>query len=135
VTITPDTNVLVRALVRDEKAQARLAVKLLSGAGRIAISSACLCELGWVLRSVYSFSRSEIADAIHHLLEAENIVSNRAAAEVGLSLLRSGGDFSDGVLAYEGQSLGGELFVSFDNKAVSLLRKLGHKAEVLSRLS
>jgi predicted nucleic-acid-binding protein len=132
VTITPDTNVLVRALVRDEKAQARLAVKLLSGAGRIAISSACLCELGWVLRSV---SRSEIADAIHHLLEAENIVSNRAAAEVGLSLLRSGGDFSDGVLAYEGQSLGGELFVSFDNKAVSLLRKLGHKAEVLSRLS
>ncbi len=29
----------------------------------------------------------------------------------------AGGDFADGVIAYEGRWLGGETFVSFDRKA------------------
>ena len=32
----------------------------------------------------------------------------------GLSALQSGGDFADGVIAYDGPWLDGEIFVSFD---------------------
>ena len=46
--------------------------------------------------------------------------------------LEAGGDFADGVIAYEGRWLGGETFVSFDRKAVSLLSQHGEAAQLLS---
>ncbi|EGG79200.1 transposase subfamily [Gluconacetobacter sp. SXCC-1] len=56
---------------------------------------------------------------------------NRPAVEAGLALLEAGGDFADGVIAHEGVWLGGETFVSFDKKAVSLLKKQGEKTRLL----
>ena len=53
-----------------------------------------------------------------------NVVMNRPAVEAGLSVLDAGGDFADGIIAYEGNWLGGEEFVSFDSKAVSGLQSL-----------
>jgi predicted nucleic-acid-binding protein len=44
----------------------------------------------------------------------------------------AGGDFADGVIAYEGSWLGGETFISFDKKAVSLIARLGLKAKLLA---
>jgi predicted nucleic-acid-binding protein len=41
------------------------------------------------------------------------------------------GDFADGVIAYEGAWLGGETFVSFDKKAVALLKAQGQTARWL----
>jgi hypothetical protein len=37
----------------------------------------------------------------------------------------AGGDFADGLIAYEGNWLGAETFVSFDKRAVSLITKQG----------
>ena len=48
-----------------------------------------------------------------------------------MSLLEAGGDFADGVIAYEGNWLGAETFVSFDKKAVALLGTLGQSARLL----
>ena len=45
--------------------------------------------------------------------------------------LEAGGDFADGVIAYEGCWLGGETFVSFDKKAVTLLTAAGQSARLL----
>ena len=56
---------------------------------------------------------------------------NRPAVEAGLSIIAAGGDFADGVIAYEGNWLGGETFVSFDKKAVSLLTAQGHPSRLL----
>jgi predicted nucleic-acid-binding protein len=55
-----------------------------------------------------------------------------AAAELGLQILAAGGDFADGLIAFEGQWLGGESFVSFDRKAVTLLEKQGQAARLLA---
>ena len=44
------------------------------------------------------------------------------------ALLDSGGDFADGVIAFEGELLGGQAFVSFDPQAVNLLK--AHKRKV-----
>ena len=44
------------------------------------------------------------------------------------ALLDSGGDFADGVIAFEGELLEGQEFVSFDPQAVNLLK--AHKRKV-----
>jgi predicted nucleic-acid-binding protein len=97
--------------------------------GAIAVSS--LCEFVWVLRSVYRFRPSDIAKAIRTLLAAENVETNRLVVDAGLALLDAGGDFADGVIAYEGSWLGAETFVSFDKKAVEMLREQGIAGRVL----
>ena len=56
---------------------------------------------------------------------------NRPAADAGLSMLKAGGDFADGLIAYEGAWLGGDTFVSFDKQAVSLLSDQGKRAKLL----
>jgi predicted nucleic-acid-binding protein len=131
VRVAVDTNVLVRAVVRDDPDQARVAAQVLTEAELIAVAMPCLCELVWVLRRVYGFEASEVARAIRALLAVHNVEVNRPAAEAGLSLLEAGGDFADGVIAYEGRWLGGETFVSFDRAAVSLLTEKGESARLL----
>lgn len=69
--------------------------------------------------------------AIRTLLSTANVEMNRPAVETGLSVLEAGGDFADGIIAYEGHWLGGEAFVSFDKKAVTLLAVQGQSAYLL----
>ena len=129
--IAVDTNVLVRAAVRDDVGQADAATKLMARAKMVAIAVPCLCEFVWVLRSVYRFQSSDIAKAIRTLLAAENVETNRPAIDAGLAVLEAGGDLADGVIAYEGRWLGGETFVSFDKKAVEMLTAQGISARLL----
>jgi predicted nucleic-acid-binding protein len=130
--ITVDTNILVRAVVRDDERQARTASKLLKEADLIAVSLPCLCEFVWVLRRVYNFGQQDVSAALEALLNASNVTVNRPAVDAGLSLFNEGGDFADGLIAYEGNWLGGETFVSFDKKAVSLIAKQGQQAKLLT---
>ena len=132
MSITVDTNVLVRALVRDDRKQAETAIAILRGSELIVLTLPCLCEFAWVLRSVYDFDRSDIGASIERLFRAPNVVVDAPAVEAGLKILAAGGDFADGVIAYEGSWLGGETFVSFDKKAVALLKSQGQKARLLA---
>lgn len=129
--VAVDTNVLVRAVVRDHPAQARAATRLLTDAELIAVALPCLCEFVWVLLRVYGLQPADAAAAIRALLAAANVETNRPAVEAGLSVLDAGGDFADGAIAYEGNWLGGESFVSFDKRAVTLLKAQGQSARVL----
>jgi predicted nucleic-acid-binding protein len=129
--VAVDTNVLVRALVGDDPAQARIATEVLTDAELIAVALPCLCELVWVLLRVYRFQGADAAAAIRALLAAANVEMNRPAAEAGLRVLEAGGDFADGAIAYEGNGLGGETFVSFDKKAIALLTAQGQSARLL----
>lgn len=129
--VVVDANVLVRAVMRDDAAQARAAAKLLTHADVIAVALPCLCEFVWVLRKVYSLQTDDIAAAIRALLAAANVQVNRPAVEAGLSMLEANGDFADGVIAYEGTWLGGETFVSFDKQAVALLTAQGQLARLV----
>ncbi len=129
--VTVDTNVLVRAVVQDEPLQAQAAVKILTDATLIAVALPCLCEFVWVLRKVYAFQAADAALAIRALSATANVEMNRPAVEAGLAVLDAGGDFADGVIAYEGQWLGAETFVSFDKKAVALLIARGQAARQL----
>lgn len=129
--ITVDTNVLVRSCVRDDPAQASIAAKILTDAVLIAIALPCLCEFVWVLRKVYSIEIGDVISAIRALMASENVEMNRPVVEAGLKVLSAGGDFADAVIAFEGNWLGGETFVSFDKKAVALLCAQGQEARLL----
>ena len=129
--ITADTNVLVRALTEDHAEQSKTARLALSKAEIVALTMPTLCELVWVLRA-YEIQPSDIAGTIRDLLNSANVVVNRPAAEAGLALLDAGGDFADGVIAYEGNWLGANTFVSFDRKAVKLIEAQGQLVRLLS---
>lgn len=116
--ITADTNLLVRVLVGDDPEQAASARRVLLDADLVAAPVTALCELCWVLSRRYGVTRSELVKAIRTLIEADNVVVDRRAVDAGLLFLESGGDFADGVIAYEGARLGGVTFVSFDREAV-----------------
>ena len=97
----------------------------------IAIPLSCLCELTWVLRSVYNLDRDAIAAAIFALVHASNVAMNRPAVEAGLAVQNEGGDFADGVIAHEGRFLGGEVFASMDKRAASLIERQGYKTHLV----
>jgi predicted nucleic-acid-binding protein len=132
--ITADTNVLVRALTEDDAEQSKAAQIALSRADVVALTIPALCELVWVLRS-YRIPSSDIAGTIRGLLNGTNTIVNRLAAQAGLAVLDAGGDFADGAIAYEGNWLGADTFVSFDKKAVKLIKAQGRSALLLSQAS
>jgi len=129
--LVADTNVLVRAVVRDDERQAAVARRQLSQASLIAVPLPTLCEFVSVLRKLYGFERSDVIAALRALCETANVVVDGPAIDAGLATFEAGGDFADGVIAFEGERLGGETFVSFDRKAVALLTRLGRKAKLL----
>jgi predicted nucleic-acid-binding protein len=132
VRITADTNVLVRAVTGDQPEQSRVARAALQRAEIVAIPISTLCELVWVLSHGYKHSSSNVAEAIRRLINGANAVVNQPAVEAGMAMLNVGGDFADGVIAYEGNWLGADTFVSFDKRAVKLLETQGKSARLLT---
>ncbi|KAA9010850.1 type II toxin-antitoxin system VapC family toxin [Sphingobium limneticum] len=123
--ITADTNVLLRLILADDETQSLIAVETMERAKLVAVSIHTLCELVWVMERLYKTARPDIAIAIRALIDAENVVINRPMVEAGLTVLDAGGDFADGVIAFDGRFHGGETFVSFDKQVVKLLQGQG----------
>jgi predicted nucleic-acid-binding protein len=130
--IVADTNVLLRDVLHDDPHQSPIAGKVLQSAELVAVPVSVLCEFVWVLRQAYKRSALEVANSIRSLIDSANLVTNRPVVEAGLAFLDEGGDFADGAIAYEGEWLGAEEFVSFDKQAVSLLKAQGKKARLLT---
>ncbi len=130
--ITADTNVLVRAITGDDEQQSKIAREELGKADVVALALPMICELVWVLSQGYKIPTAEIAQAVRRLINSATVAVNRPAAEAGLALLDAGGDFADGVIAYEGGWLGADIFVSFDKKAVELIGAQGEPCRLLS---
>jgi hypothetical protein len=68
---------------------------------------------------------------IRSLLASVAVQVDRAAVEAGLATLEAGGDFADGVVAFDGRRLGGTAFASFDRKAVELVEASGGETHLL----
>jgi len=125
-----DTNVLVRFLIADDEIQYNAVIKLFNEASSILIPTIVLCETIWVLRG-YKIERKKKIEYVRFIKDSDKVVLSDDEVEAGLELLKSGGDFVDGVAAYAGQKLSrskNSVFASFDQKAVKLLTKNGHFA-------
>ena len=62
---------------------------------------------------------------IRSLLESAAVRVDRPAIEAGPAMLAAGGDFADGVVAFESRRLGGVSSPSFDRTAAELIAATG----------
>lgn len=127
-----ETNVLVRLIVGDDVARQCAVVDALAGAELVAVSVHAGCEFTLLLDQSYKVQRTDISAAIRRVLDVHNVVAHRPMIEAGLAMRDAGGDFADGVIAFDGQWLGGETLVSIDRQAVKLLEGQGSATLLMS---
>jgi len=118
--IALDTNVLVRVLVEDDAAQAARARRLIAACvdsdEACLVTTATLCELEWVLDSVYGARRADVAGAVRALLvTAPFEVEAPALVARALELYEKGkGDLSDHLIGQVGRARGARTTYTFD---------------------
>lgn len=109
-----DTNVVVRLIVSDDRRQMEAALALFAS-GPVFIGLTVLVETEWVLRSVYDYSRGEIADAFQAMNDAYRIVyEDEDQVLAALDRHREGADFAD--VMHLVASRDDESFHTFDRK-------------------
>ena len=117
-----DTNVLVRYIMQDDAKQARRAAALIESLTPERpgfISVVALVELVWVLESVYTLTRAQIAQALQTLLSIEVWTIERAIAVSSALRGYANGkvDFADRVIERVCASAGCECTMTFDRDA------------------
>ena len=120
-----DTNVLVRYVVQDDARQAAAASHFiettLSGDEPGWIASVVLCEFVWVLESAYGYARNSIVATLQRLFEVDRFrVEAPALAWRALDEYRTGGDFSDALIALGNEHEGCGYTATFDRGAAKL---------------
>lgn len=116
-----DTNVVVRYLTDDDRAQAEIARKLVAG-NQILLLKTVLLETEWVLRSLYGFPQPEICAGLRAFTQLPS-ASVEDADQVGnaLAWFEQGMDFADAMhLAGCGDD---DVLATFDRKLVTAAKK------------
>ena len=114
-----DTNVLLRALVRDDAKQTDVARKFfntLTPTSGGYVNLIVLCEVVWALRSAYGYSRIQIAEAVAAILSMRELtVENARGAELALDIYQATDiDFADALIVVHNQMQGCTTTVTFD---------------------
>jgi predicted nucleic-acid-binding protein len=135
-----DTNVIIRVILDDDKAQAATVRQALESASMVIVPTVVFCELVWVMSKIKDgagarrYSPGVIAAIIRRLIEFDALVIADDEVAAGLQMLDAGGDFADGVIEYTGRNLARNVittFLSFDKNAVGILAKRGLPALLL----
>lgn len=115
-----DTNVLVRYLTQDDAAQSRrvdaLVAQAVDAETRLHVDDIVLCELVWVLRGAYRFSKPTVASALDKIMSTALFsFDDRDLLRGALDEYREGaGDFADYVIGRRNGSAGCDRTVTFD---------------------
>lgn len=118
-----DTNVLLRYIVRDDAAQAKVASRLIEARcskeqpGHV--SHVVLAELAWVLGRGYGYAKEEVVKVLAAILSsAELRVQEAALVWAALRAFQSGrADFADYLIGAVNASCGCEATYTFDKRA------------------
>jgi predicted nucleic-acid-binding protein len=115
-----DTNVLGRYLVEDDPEQSPRATALVERAleqgQRLFVPQIVLCELVWVLDSVYRYPLERITTVLRDLLRARQLViEDLDSARKALDRYSArGGDFADYLIVERCRAAGCDRVASFD---------------------
>ena len=120
-----DTNVLVRFLVLDDRAQSARATQImeaLSEADPGFVSAVVLAETVWVLERSYRQDRATIARVVQELLSADGLVlEHPEAVAIAMSSVRdAGADFADALIGAIAAEVGCTRTLTFDRGAQRL---------------
>lgn len=112
--IAVDTNVLVRIVTRDDKGQARRAVRALRGKP-LFVAKTVLLETEWVLRHAYELDRLTVAQVFRRVLGyARAEVEDRPTVVDAVAAYADGFDFADALHLASGREADG--FLTFDRR-------------------
>ncbi len=115
-----DTNLLIRYLTKDDRAQYVKAKRLIDEAveqdQRLLINCVVLCEMTWVLDTAYEYTRAEIADALDRIFDTAQFDIERAhEARQALGDFRStNAGFADALIGRINRALGATETKTFD---------------------
>ena len=124
--IAVDTNVLVRLLTGDDRAQSG-AAQALFATERVWIAKTVLLETGWVLRSLYGFDEESVRGAFRKLLGLGNVkAEDEDAVASALELTAHGVEFADAM--HLSSRPPGATFASFDRSFVRDATRAGATA-------
>ena len=121
-----DTNVLVRLVVQDDRAQYAKVRALLDSHGREAerfyVNHIVLAESVWVLHSVYRYRKPDLLRFLNDVLgNASLVIENESEVESALFLYQQGAaDFADCLIAAKNLAAGCEATVTFDETAARI---------------
>lgn len=117
-----DTNVVLRLIINDDKAQRQAALSFGEGLGTkyygfLTIIS--LVELDWALRSQYGYAKGDVANAIQKILRVRGLeIENHEIVVQALRVVEDGNaDFADALIAALSLQQGCQATVTFDRKA------------------
>ena len=115
-----DTNILVRYLTADEPRQCAAAERIIEQSLKdeepLFIPAVVLCELVWVLASLYAQTKAQIAGHLEQVLgTAQFLIERDSLVRSALRSWRSGkGDFSDHLIGATAREAGCRDTVTFD---------------------
>jgi predicted nucleic-acid-binding protein len=117
-----DTNLIVRLLTDDHPQQTRK-VSALIDSEPVFVCKTVLLEVEWVLRSVFAFTHSEIAQALVDFAGLPNVnLEDAAMIARALDWMADGMEFADALHLAHVQ--GSDTFVTFDRDLAKKARKL-----------
>jgi predicted nucleic-acid-binding protein len=121
-----DTNILARYLRDDDPLQSRRAAHFIQRALRqnepLYVNNVVLCELVWILGTVYEHSKQEIIDVIETILFTQQFqLEDRSSIQSALEdYRRSKADFSDCVIGRRNRAAGCTATLTFDRRLKSV---------------
>lgn len=124
-----DTNVLVRYLAQDDRAQAAAATAVIENECTADtpgfVGLVVLAEVVWVSESSYGASRSDVAEIVKRLLSIRQLqVQDAEVAWQALRQFEAGrADFADCLIHRSAEAAGCHKTVSFDKRAGMTLLK------------
>ncbi len=106
-----DTNVLARALIRDDARQATIADMVLDAGAFVSLT--VLLETAWLLASRYKVARSALADTLADILDFPHVaVEESEAVRWAIDCYREGADIADAIHVAAGVQA--ECFATFN---------------------
>jgi len=120
--ISVDTNVLIRAIVLDDRSQAEHATRLLSE-NICFVARSVVQEIVWVLAKSYRFGPSDIGMALEALTQSEQIVlEDEPLIRQALAWYKQGFDFADAI--HLAAALSCERLATFDQAFIKATQAL-----------
>ncbi len=124
-TVVIDTNVIVRYLLNDNAQQNAIATQYLDNSEITCVLPVMtFCEIDWVLRKKLKIPRLDVINFFERLTKKPNVVFDKSLFEIGLYFLKNGGDFADGIIAYQTTKFDNAKLLTVDKKSQKLAQKL-----------
>jgi predicted nucleic-acid-binding protein len=127
-----DTNVLLRYVLKDDRAQYAVVKRLIdsgvAGEESFLVGNVVLCEFVWVLSKHYRYTRAEISRTLEQILSTEGLVFEDLDTALGAltDYQATTADFADGVIGRTHRRLDAVHTATFDRdlKALDTFRVL-----------